>query len=62
MQRPQLELWSAEPHPPPQPYPQLTLEQRSHLVHQLARLILKQVQASLALPNNPAPCKDSHER
>ena len=62
MQRPQLELWSAKPQPTPQLYPQLSPEQRSHLVHQLARLILKQVQASLALPNNPAPCKDSHER
>ena len=61
MHRQQLELWCAEPHPIPQLYQQLTPEQRSRLVHQLARLILKQVQANVTRPN-PAPCKDSHER
>jgi hypothetical protein len=44
MQRPQLELWSAEPHPTPQIYQQLTPQQRSSLVNHLAQLILKLVQ------------------
>jgi hypothetical protein len=44
MQRPQLELWSAEPHPTPPIYQQLTSRQRSSLVNHLAQLILKLVQ------------------
>jgi hypothetical protein len=57
MQPPQLELWSAEPHPTPRLYRQLTPQQRSQLVSHLAELILKLVQ------NPPAatPTKD-HER
>lgn len=60
MQRQQLELWYAEPHPTPQLYQQLTPEQRSRLVHHLAQLILKMVQAN-STPPNPLP-KSSHER
>ncbi len=41
----QLELWSAEPHPVPPIYQELTPEQRCLLIEQLARLILKKVQA-----------------
>jgi hypothetical protein len=44
MQRSQLELWSAEPHPTPQVYRQLTPQQRNKLVSHLAELILKLVQ------------------
>jgi hypothetical protein len=43
MQRSQLELWSAEPHPTPPVYQQLTLEQRTRLVSHLAELMLKLV-------------------
>jgi len=46
MQQQQPELWSAEPHPTPQLYPQLTSEQRSRLVHHLARLLLKIIRAT----------------
>ncbi len=41
----QLELWSAEPHRAPPIYQELTTEGRAQLIEQLARLILKQVQA-----------------
>jgi hypothetical protein len=41
MQRPQLELWSAEPHPTPPIYQQLTPAQRSSLVSHLAELLLR---------------------
>ena len=60
MQRPQLELWSAEPHPTPQLYQKLTPQQRSQLASHLAELILKLVQNP---PNPPTalPTKD-HER
>jgi hypothetical protein len=51
MQRSQLELWSAEPHPTPQLFQQLTPQQQSCLVNHLAGLILKMVQANLTLPN-----------
>jgi hypothetical protein len=53
MQRPQLELWSAEPHPTPPLYPQLTLQQRSSLVSHLAELILKLVQNLPTAPTSP---------
>jgi hypothetical protein len=59
MQRPQLELWSAEPHPAPSIYQQLTPQQRSSLVIHLAQLILKLVQAS---PTNSPPRIQNHER
>jgi len=60
MQRQQLELWSAEPHPTPLVYQQLTPQQRSDLVSHLTELMLKLVQA---LPNFPhsIPTQD-HER
>lgn len=58
MQQPQLELWSAEPHPTPRVYQQLTPQQRNRLVSHLAQLILKLVQASPS-PSNPPK---SHER
>jgi hypothetical protein len=61
MQRPQLELWSAEPHPTPPIYQQLTPQQRSQLVSHLAELILKLVQNPLNPPPIPTPTKD-HER
>jgi hypothetical protein len=49
MQRSQLELWSAEPHPTPPLYQQLTPKQRRQLVSHLAELILKMV------PSRPTP-------
>lgn len=58
MQRPQLELWSAEPHPTPPVYQQLTPQQRSSLVSQLAELILKLVQDPPILP--PPPTQPRH--
>ncbi len=63
MQRPQLELWSAEPHPAPPIYQQLTLEQRDHLVSHLSELLLRMVQNPSPLPPPPpsTPPK-SHER
>lgn len=61
MQRQQLELWCAEPHPTPQLSQQLTPEQWSRLVHRLARLILKKVRADFT-PPNPATPKETHER
>lgn len=60
MQRSQLELWSAEPHPTPQLYQQLTPQQRSKLASHLAELILKLVQNPPNLPNS-IPTKN-HER
>jgi len=61
MQRPQLELWSAEPHPTPQVYQQLTPQQRSSLVHHLTQLMLKLVQG---VPTDRPPSTEikSHER
>ena len=61
MQKPQLELWSAEPHPTPPLYQQLTPQQRSRLVHYLAQLILKSVPV---LPTQPPSSNQSqnHER
>jgi hypothetical protein len=61
MQRPQLELWSAEPHPTPPIYQQLTPQQRSSLVSHLAELILKLIQDP---PTTSAPSTQSkhHER
>jgi hypothetical protein len=61
MQPPQLELWSAEPHPTPQVYPQLTPQQRSHLVSYLAQLILKMVQ-TVAIHPPPSTENPNHER
>ena len=60
MQRQQLELWSAEPHPTPQLYQQLTPQQRSDLIHQLAPLLLKRVQ-NPPQPQPSTPTQD-HER
>jgi hypothetical protein len=63
MQRQQLELWSAEPHPTPQLYQQLTPQQRSSLVNHLAGLILKIVQENVTLPNSLTSTKTKdHER
>jgi hypothetical protein len=61
MQPPQLELWSAEPHPTPLAYQQLTPQQRSSLVSHLAQLILQLVQA---VPLHPPPSTEpqNHER
>ena len=61
MQRPQLELWSAEPHPTPQTHQELTAQQRSEIVSRLAQLILKMVQELPANPSTPTT-PDSHER
>ncbi len=55
MQRPQLELWSAEPHPTPPVYAQLTPQQRGQLISHLAQLILRMVQEPSNLPLTPAP-------
>jgi len=60
MQPPQLELWSAEPHPTPPVYQQLTPQQRSSLVSHLAELILKLVQD--LPPNLPPSTQPRHER
>lgn len=57
MQRRQLELWSAEPHPHPPIYQELTPEQRAHLVLRLAQLMVRAVQPQ---PTSH-PCPD-HER
>ena len=55
----QLQLWAAEPHPTPPIYQELTPEARRLLIEQLARLILKEVQANHpAIPNTPP----HHER
>jgi hypothetical protein len=60
MQEPQLELWSAEPHPPPPVYPQLSLDQRNHLIHHLAQLMFKRIQA---VPPKPSQLeRKKHER
>ena len=61
MQRPQLELWSAEPHPTPPIYQQLTPHQRSRLISHLAELIFKLVQDPPTLPPPPTQSKH-HER
>jgi len=58
MQQPQLELWSAEPHPTPPVYQQLTPQQRNNLVDCLAQLILKLVQHPPLSSTPPQP----HER
>ena len=58
MQQPQLELWSAEPHPTPPVYQQLTPHQRNRLVDHLAQLILKLVQDPPLASTPPEP----HER
>jgi hypothetical protein len=55
----QLHLWSAEPHPTPPIYRELTPEARRLLIEQLARLMLKQVQADQPeLPDTSS----NHER
>ena len=61
MQKPQLELWSAESHPTPPVYQQLSPQQRSSLVRYLAQLMVRLVPA---LPTNPPPSDESkhHER
>jgi hypothetical protein len=59
MQLPQMELWSAEPHPTPPVYQPLTDQQHSQLVNHLAQLILKLVLAP-SPPSTPAP--HNHER
>jgi hypothetical protein len=61
MQPPQLELWSAEPHPTPLLDQQLTPQQRSRLVSLLAQLILQLVQTAPTLPP-PSTQKPNHER
>jgi len=53
MQRPQLELWSAEPHLSPPIYQQLTPEQRAQLVLRLAQLMVRAVQPQPD-PNPPS--------
>jgi len=61
MQRQQLELWSAEPHPPPPLYQELTPQQRSNLINQLAQLMLKLVQERPS--HRPSITEDKdHER
>ncbi len=58
MQQPQQELWSAEPHPTPPVYQQLTPQQRNRLIDHLAQLILKLVQD----PPVPSIPPKPHER
>jgi len=62
MQQPQLELWSAEPHPTPPVYSQLTPQQRDELICRLAQLILKMVQEPSNPPTPIPPTADHHER
>jgi hypothetical protein len=63
MQDPQLELWSAEPHPTPLLFQQLTPSQRERLIERLAQLMLKGVQQNLPLPNpTPTDPIQNHER
>jgi hypothetical protein len=50
MQPPQLELWSAEPHPTPPVYLQLTSQQRGEIALHLGQLILRMIQEP---PPNP---------
>ncbi|MGH7866775.1 MAG: hypothetical protein ACREP9_03845 [Candidatus Dormibacteraceae bacterium] len=57
MQQTQPELWSAEPHPTPPVYQQLTPQQRNSLVDHLAQLILKLVQD----PPLPSTTPERHE-
>jgi hypothetical protein len=61
MPPPQLELWSAEPHPAPPIYQHLTPEQRTLLISHLAGLILKIVQAP-ATGHSPSTESTHHER
>jgi len=61
MPPPQLELWSAEPHLTPPLYQQLTPQQRSRLVSDLAQLILKLVQDPPTL-SPPSKQPKHHER
>ena len=61
MRAPQLELWSAEPHPTPQVYQQLTPSQRRQLIRHLVQLILKLAQVVPAHPSPPTQ-NHSHER
>ena len=58
MQVLQLELWSAEPHPTPPIYQQLTPLQRELLVHRLTTLILKIVQTD---SSNSPTAPEEHE-
>lgn len=55
----QLQLWSAEPHPAPPIYLELTPEARRRLIEQLAQLMLRQFQT-----NQPehSDTKPHHER
>ena len=62
MRPPQLELWSAEPHPTPTVYPQLTPQQRSQLIRHLVPLILKLAQVGPTNPPPPPTEKHDHER
>ena len=61
MRPPQLELWSAEPHPTPPIYQQFTPQQRRQLIRHLAQLILQLVQP---VPNQlpPSVQNQTHER
>jgi hypothetical protein len=60
MQRQQQELWSAEPHPIPRVYQQLTPQQRNRLVNHLAQLIIRRVQnpPTQSPPPNPPQCNE----
>ena len=60
MQRPQMELWSAEPHPTPPVYQELTPQQRSQIVGHLVQLILRMVQEVPQFPTQPL--SNDHER
>ena len=57
MQRQQQELWSAEPHPIPRVYQQLTPQQRSRLANHLAQLIVKLIQNPPTQSPPPNPLK-----
>jgi hypothetical protein len=61
MRPPQLELWSAEPHPTPPIYQQLTPQQRSQLIRHLGQLMLKLAQAASTNPP-PSTQNQTHER
>lgn len=57
----QMELWCAEPHLTPRLYPQLSPEQRTRLVLQLASLMLQMVRDQ-PNPKSPLTLTQTHEQ
>jgi hypothetical protein len=57
----QMELWCAEPHLTPRIYSQLSLEQRTRLILQLAGLMLQMVR-NQPTPKSPPTPPQTHEQ